>query len=473
MSNISHKKRKEMLLFLEELQARFAGTEYEKHARELVRELQRTKYGLVWDEHTEEADGKQPLYREEKDLATDGPGEENYILEGDNLLSLRLLEQNFTEGIDCIYIDPPYNTGNHDFIFNDDMAAREDGFRHSKWLSFMYRRMEIAHRLLKDSGVIFISIDDNEQANLRLMCDAIFGEHNFVGMLPRITKRSGKDHSLGIARNHDYVLIYAKQRSLLRLSGRQVDEAEYPLRDEYYETRGGYKLNQTLDYDSLWYNKSMDFPITVNGREYYPGGSREKQEKRLNGEHSAKDWVWRWSREKLEFGLANGFVVIKPGRDRERIYTKTYAKAGISSTRPYRVESMERKTPLSSLTFTDKCYSNDNAKKEITRLGLADFGFPKPSALIERLVGMTQAGTVLDFFAGSGTTAQAVLELNRRDGGSRRFILCTNNENGICRDITYQRVRTVITGKRADGSVYSQGIPAKVRYFTVFSKKEK
>ena len=179
------------------------------------------------------------------------------------------------------------------------------------------------------------------------------------------------------------MLIYAKQRSLLRLSGRQVDEAEYPLRDEYYETRGGYKLNQTLDYDSLWYNKSMDFPITVNGREYYPGGSREKQEKRLSGEHSAKDWVWRWSREKLEFGLANGFVVIKPGRDRERIYTKTYAKAGISSARPYRVESMERKTPLSSLTFTDKCYSNDNAKKEITRLGLADFGFPKPSALIE------------------------------------------------------------------------------------------
>lgn len=97
MSNISHKKRKEMLLFLEELQARFAGTEYEKHARELVRELQRTKYGLVWDEHTEEADGKQPLYREEEDLATDGPGEDNYILEGDNLLSLRLLEQNFTE----------------------------------------------------------------------------------------------------------------------------------------------------------------------------------------------------------------------------------------------------------------------------------------------------------------------------------------------------------------------------------------
>ena len=135
MSNISHKKRKEMLLFLEELQARFAGTEYEKHARELVRELQRTKYGLVWDEHTEEADGKQPLYREEKDLATDGPGEDNYILEGDNLLSLRLLEQNFTEGIDCIYIDPPYNTGNHDFIFNDDMAG---GWLSAQQMAFLY-----------------------------------------------------------------------------------------------------------------------------------------------------------------------------------------------------------------------------------------------------------------------------------------------------------------------------------------------
>ena len=392
----------------------------------------------------------------------------NYLIEGDNLTALRLLRETHAGKVDVIYIDPPYNTGSSGFLYEDSFTASGRSGRHAKWLAFMEPRLFAAKDLMAETGAIFISIDDHEQAHLRLLCDTVFGEDNFMAQLPRVTKKSGKDHSGAVAGNHDYILIYAKNREKALFRGIPAEDSRYPLKDDYYDLRGGYKLNQTLDYNSLWYNPAMDFPIEVNGETFYPGGSEELHRQRHAGVHKAKDWVWRWSMEKFRFGLENGFVVVKDGIGRKRIYTKTYSNASISGKRPYQIEYRKRETKLSSLALTGSRFSNDNAKKEITRLGFEEFGFPKPVSLIKQLIGICgKQDLVLDFFAGSGTTGHAVLEMNAEDGGRRSFILCTNNENGICENVTWPRIKTVMTGIKKDGSRYSDGIPASLKYLCI------
>ena len=481
MANISQAKRQRMLEFLQKIRVEHKDDDSMLMAlAEIETELTAKKYGLVWELHEETVDVKMrthvPVFTEVKEREISAiPGENyNFLLEGDNLHSLRLLEKTHKGKVDIIYIDPPYNTGNKDFMYDDGYIDNEDGFRHSKWLSFMFQRLSIARNLLADSGVIFLSIDDNEQASLKLLCDEVFGEKNFIAILPRVTKKSGKDHADGIAKNHDYVLVYTRNRDCALFSGISSSDENYPLQDEFFATRGGYKLNQTLDYDSLWYNPAMDFEINVDGVSYYPGGDEQLHISRHNGDHKAKDWVWRWSLEKFKFGLENGFVVIKKGRGRPRIYTKTYALASISNSRPYTIEYKARETKLSSIALVDNKFSNDNAKKEITRVGFDEFGFPKPVSLISQLIQICQKqNVILDFFAGSGTTAQAVLELNALDKKNRKFILCTNNENGICENITYQRIKTVISGKRVDESIYAESVPANLKYYrTDFVSKD-
>lgn len=481
MANLSQHKRQRMLEFLQKIRDEHKDDDNVLIALgEIENELNSKKYGLVWEQHEEAVDEKMrthvPVFVEDKELEISvAPGENyNFLLEGDNLHSLRLLEKTHKGKVDIIYIDPPYNTGNKDFMYDDTYIDSEDGYRHSKWISFMFQRLSIAQKLLANTGVIFVSIDDNEQASLKLLCDEVFGEKNFIAILPRVTKKSGKDHADGVAKNHDYVLVYTKNRDNALFNGISSADENYPLQDDYFATRGGYKLNQTLDYDSLWYNPTMDFEINVEGVSYYPGGNEQQHIARHNGDHKAKDWVWRWSLEKFKFGLENGFVVIKKGRGRPRIYTKTYALASISNTRPYKIEYKNRETKLSSIALIDNKFSNDNAKKEITRVGFDEFGFPKPVSLISQLIQICQKqDVILDFFAGSGTTAQAVLELNALDKKNRTFILCTNNENSICENITYRRIKTVITGKHEDGSLYSSGIPSNLKYYrTDFVSKE-
>lgn len=468
MSNLSQEKRKEMLEYINKLKEIHKDDESIIALEKIETALTEKKYGLVWEEHEEEVDKKLvhniPVFTEVEDrkiIADENEGF-NFLLEGDNLHSLKLLEKTHKGRIDVIYIDPPYNTGNKDFIYDDNYIGTDDGYRHSKWLSFMNERLVIAQKLLSDEGVIFISIDDNEQAQLKLLCDDIFGEKNFIGNLPRVTKKSGKDHSVGVAKNHDYTIVYAKDRDNASFAGIQAEDTDYPFKDEYYDQRGGYKLNQTLDYNSLWYNPKMDFPIEVNGEFFYPGGSQELHNKRHSGKHNPKDWVWRWSLEKFKFGLENGFIEIKEGKERSRIYTKTYANATISKKRPYTVEYIERETKLSSIALVDNIFSNDNAKKEITKLGLEKFGFPKPTSLIVQLILIIKyAHTILDFFAGSGTTGHAVMQLNKEDGGKRKYILCTNNENKICEEVTYKRLQNI-----------QEELPHNLKYFkTDFTPK--
>ena len=438
---------------------------------EVIKNLKRRKkFGLVWEDKAEEVvrqvKTELPVIEEVASRAIDKVKDAatNFIIEGDNYYSLSTLNYTHTGRVDVIYIDPPYNTGNKDFIYEDRYIDREDTYRHSKWLSFMSKRLLLAKELLANTGIVFISIDDNELSNLRLLCDGIFGSDNFIGTLPRVTKKSGKQHSGDVANNHDYVLVYVKNKPLAKFRGIELDDDKYPLSDEYENERGKYKLNQTLDYDSLFYNPAMDYAIDYEGQTFVPGGDIDKQKARHSGDHKNIDWVWRWSLAKFRFGAENGFVVIKKGKNGSRLYTKTYSRATITKNNgSYVVEYLKRENNLSSIAFVDNKYSNDNAKKELAAVlpGIS-FDYPKPSVLISDLLRIVakQDALVLDFFAGSGTTGQAVLNINKEDGGNRRFILCTNNENGIAENITYQRVKNVV-----DGYAKIKGIPANLRYF--------
>ena len=412
------------------------------------------KYGLVWEDKPEEIETRLvdelPVLTEvpERAIVSDSPDAPNHILiEGDNLEALTALAYTHEGKIDVIYIDPPYNTGNKDFVYNDSFVDREDGYRHSKWLSFMNKRLQIAKSLLSSGGVIFISIDDNEQAQLKLLCDEIFGAKNFVASLPRITKASGKTTDK-IATNNDLLFVYSKDIDKSIIEGLPHNDEGFKYTDNYFLERGKYKLNQTLDYDSLSYSESLDYPIEIDGHILYPGNNYDKYIERKKGNHKRADWAWRWSKELYKFGVDQGFVVLKKGRNGYRIYTKTYQNAKIvRNGDEYKVEISQRKKPLESLEFIQNIYSNDNAKKE---LGLIfedlPFDYPKPTQIMNTLLKVVPAKTVLDFFAGSGTTLHATMQLNAEDGGHRKCILVTNNENGICENVTYERNKRVIQG---------------------------
>lgn len=476
MANLSQIRREQMISFLDKLKVQHTDDESLIAFNMIERELTSKKYGLVWEEHEEAVDIKMqthiPVFSEQVDkniMSNPSQKKVNFLLEGDNLHSLKLLEKTHKGRIDVIYIDPPYNTGNKDFIYNDEYVGREDSFRHSTWLSFLSERLRIAYKLLSDDGLIFLSIDDNEQAQLKLLMDEIFSEDNFIICMPRITKKSGKTTS-AYAKNHDYILVYTKRAQDIFVMEEHVDDA-FKYEDEYVNERGKYKLNQTLDYDSLSYSSALDYPLEIDGEVFYPGSDKESWEERQKGNHKRADWAWRWSKKLFDFGYENGFVVIKRKSDGSaRIYTKTYlnAKIGKDADGNFVVEYNRRVKPTSSIEYVDNKYSNDNAKRDLSAFGLGDkFDYSKPVELIKKLVKayFKDDAIVLDFFAGSGTTGQAVLELNQEDGGTRSFILCTNNENSICEEVTYQRIKTVITGIRSDGSKYSDGIPANLKYY--------
>ena len=364
---------------------------------------------------------------------------ENLYIEGDNLEVLKLLQSSYLNSIKMIYIDPPYNTGN-DFVYTDDFAdgiahykevtgqatksnPETAGRYHTNWLNMMYPRLKLARNLLTEDGVIFISIDDNEVFNLRKLCDEVFGEDNFVAEFPRVTKKGGKSTAT-YAKNHDYIVVYLKNSYESSITGIQHLDEGFKYKDQYFEQRGAYKLNQTLDYNTLQYNKTMDYPLEINGETFVPGGSVEEQKKRHAGIHGKHDWVWRWSKSLFDFGYKNDWIVVsKTGR----IYTKTYANASIEKNLngDYYVEYKNRTKPVSTLDFVENKYSNDNSNKEITALmGTALFDYVKPSILIKQIMSTCtkRDSIILDFFSGSATTAHAVMQLNAEDGGHRRFI---------------------------------------------------
>lgn len=382
-----------------------------------------------------------------KDGTPGGFDSENLYIEGDNLEVLKLLQETYLGKVKMIYIDPPYNTGN-DFVYEDDFAQSaadymdnsgqydEEGNRmvtntesngrfHTDWLNMIYPRLKLAKDLLAEDGVIFISIDDNEIENSLKVCSEVFGKENYLACFPRVTKKAGKTTE-AIARNHDYLLSYAKSSAVKLYLPLHTDDG-FKFSDEFIDTRGKYKLNQTLDYDSLQYSASLDYPITVKGKTFYPGQSYEKYLERQKGNHARADWAWRWSKELFEFGLKNGFIVIKDYESHSRIYTKTYQNCKIvKKGNGFQLEYMERTKAISTLEFIENEYSNDNSKKNITQVfDAAVFDYSKPVELLKTITSYatSTSDVVLDFFSGSATTAHAVMKLNAEDGGHRKFIM--------------------------------------------------
>lgn len=405
---------------------------------------------------------------------------DNLIIHGDNLKALKALLPTYAGKVKCIYIDPPYNTGNENWAYSDNVNSpmlkewlgkvvdREDLTRHDKWLCMIMPRLKLLKELMCPDGVIFISIDDNELGNLLNLCNEIFGEENFIATLPRITKKAGKTAG-GIAKNTDYLVGY-KGYLNIELSPDILDTEDYDLEDKYVEERGNYKLTQTLDYGSIQYSRSLDYEIKLNGGIFRPGSvTKAEMEERIK-RNPKSDFCWRWSKDLFEFGLKNGFVSVKESKNGKRIYTKTYANASIKKKgNKYYIETVERTKKVTTLEFIENEYSNDNARKEIESVfGNRMFEYSKPKSIIKKLVTVVadKNSIILDSFAGSGTTAHAVLELNKEDGdsGNRKFILV--EQEGYANSITAERVRRVIKGvKTAKNENLKKGTGGTFSYF--------
>lgn len=446
------------------------------------------KYGLVWEEKPEDIEERLreelPILVERNDskvhpIISDNPAAPNHlIIEGDNLAALTELSYTHAGKVDVIYIDPPYNTGNKDFAYYDDFSDdyrkipyvdKEDSYRHSKWLSFMSKRLRIAKSLLSNDGVIFISIDDNEYANLKLLCDEIFNESFCLGDIIRITTKRVKGDTKNINIIHDHVLVYSTSPDFQLQHKLKEDFSIYELEDEHVKTRGKY-LIRPLDNGSISYSTKSDYIINApDGSQIVAGGDISAREKRLQGKANSKDWCFRWSEEKFKWGLENDFIVFKQTKNGWRCYFKIYQFVD-NKLQP--TVKFDNQTSL-----IDECYNNQGTT-EIKNI-LPDnniFTYPKPISLLKTLLALCKSHSIiLDFFAGSGTTLHAVMSLNAEDGGKRTCILCTNNENGICENVTYERNKRVIEGYTKPNGDYVEGLlDNNLRYYrTEFLPRER
>ena len=391
------------------------------------------KYGLVWEDKPEDVEERLrdelPVLREVKDkyIPSDADDSPNHIIiEGDNLEALTALSYTHERKIDVIYIDPPYNTGNKDFIYNDSYVDAEDSYRHSKWLSFMNKRLKIAKRLLSEKGVIFVSIDDNEQANLKLLCDEVFGATNFIANIIWEKADSPRMDAKIISSRHDFIVVYAKDITTLPLNKLKVSDVP-----EHY--------NKTDENGKKYYLKPLRYMGNADKREDRPNmylpiiapDGTPVLPIRADG----SDGRWRWSREKVE-------------EEKNRLEFVKTKKGWSVNTRLY-ADNMSD-IPVETLWYNKDVESNRQAIATIKQIFGSEKTFtnPKPVKLIQRIIQITgdESSVVLDFFAGSGTTLHATILQNAEDGGHRQCILVTNNENGICENVTYERNKRVING---------------------------
>jgi adenine-specific DNA-methyltransferase len=390
---------------------------------EARREIQKTS------SHTLRPDASNPAHAQ------------HMLIEGENLEVLRVLQKSYYGKVKMIYIDPPYNTGNDSFVYPDDYSetlddyqkrtgeksaegylnkqslwkknSKESGQYHSAWLSMMYPRLYLARNLLRDDGVIFISIDDNEAANLKLLCDEVFGEANFVAQIIVIVKPEGRRYGF-FAKTHDYVLVYSRNHERANLNEILVEGLEHPYSDDF----GGFTLKGLRNRNVQAFNSAnrpnLRYPFFVDKKNPDGNGFFKVSTIPLDGyirvEASTIDGlqsVWRWGREKSENERQS--LLASEGNDGQiRIFQK------------------ERKlSQMAKTVLADKDYISNKGTRELqTLLGKGIFDFPKPVALLELVatIGADDTSLVLDFFSGSGTTAHAVMELNAEDGGSRQCI---------------------------------------------------
>ncbi len=467
MANLSQQKRQRMLEFIDKIKEEHKDDDEMLIALgEIENELNSKKYGLVWEQHEEAVDVMMkdniPVFTEclDKEIVSDDSGNFNFLLEGDNLHSLKLLEKTHAGKVDVIYIDPPYNTGKKDdFVYDDNYIVKEDGYRHSKWLSFMQERLLVASSLLTSSGIILISIDDNEYANLKILCDEIFGETRYVTTLIW-QKKTGASDAKGIATITEYILVYCVNNffeNSFSKNTQSYDLKRYRYKDEFIDSRGPYYIDN-LDRGGLSYSDSLNYGIECpDGTITYPNGRTEY----LND-----GWIWKWGKEKIQWALENEFVEFRKTNKKKSgwaVCYKNYLNVNNEN------KPIERSAPHKNL-IVDVLNANATANIKEIFGGSSVFKYSKPVELIKKIISYSNKkdALVLDFFAGSGTTGHAVLKLNQEDGGNRKFILCTNNENNICEEITYERIKRVINGY---GDV--EGIPANLKYYrTDFVSKD-
>ena len=409
------------------------------------------KYGIVWDEEripekvVTDCQTHLPVLTElkDKEIITNEEELTHLLIEGDNYHTLSVLNYTHQGKIDLIYIDPPYNTGNKDFIYNDKYVDTVDTYRHSKWLNFMSKRLELARELLTERGSIFISIDENEFAQLKMLCDKIFGEENFVIDIIWNSRKSVSNDTI-ISLNHNHTLFYAKKISFL-----QANKTKYRLKasDEKFsnpdnDVRGNWVADP---FDAPQIRKNLEYPI-INpntGETFYPPKGRH----------------WRTTQEEFNKYSADGRIVFgKNGKTKpqlKRFFTEAETKG------------------ISAKSIWDDVGTTTNGTQELEKMfGEKIFNNPKPTSLIKRILEIAsfRDSIVLDFFAGSGTTGQAVIEYNKFDGGSRQFILATNNENNngygrILDDVCYPRINKIFNGYENNKGEKIDGLGNNLKYF--------
>ena len=478
---------------------------------ELVKEIKRIKettYGLVWhrdlpeekidilinpDARTpsemfpNEMAGKPfPVLKEVKTKAieTDKTKPTNILIEGDNYHSLAVLNFTHEEVVDLIYIDPPYNTGKDDFIYTDKIKSEyvktDEPFRHSKWIAFMEKRLKLAKNLLKPDGAIFISIDDNEQAPLKLLCDEIFGPENFVGMFSVENNPKGRKNGKFISVTNEYCLIYVKRFELatfrkiipkhatdmaedehgdfVRKSGKRVLMGENTLNKLVSNFTAPKHYSAYLkDYDLILKQEQtlddIDKELIKNGYKRY---ITFRNDQFVENTYTKDKFRELFEDESLDIR-------------EDKIYEKHFSDL-------MQIKSMLTNNEYEAIIDNKKIlYKIDlkttSAKQLLVELLGKEYSiFPKNTSFIKHLISLhpNTSATILDFFAGSGTTGHAVLEINKEDSGNRKFILCTNNENNICTEVCYPRITKVVKGYKNINGVKVDGLGGNLKYFTAY-----
>lgn len=480
-TNVDKIKREKLLNALDKIEKNLKDEDLINSLALIKNEINKKKYGLFWEEHKERVDQeletKIPVLKENKKkrILESKEKDFNFLIEGDNLHSLYILNKTHKENIDVIYIDPPYNTGKKDFIYNDKIVENEDGYKHSKWLSFLEKRLRLAQKLLKPSGIIFISIDDNELAELKLLCDSIFDERNFISILSIENNPKGRKNSNFISTSNEYCLIYAKNKDKSYF----LENIPKSIKDLSKDEDGNYVHNsgkRILVGKNEFNEEVKDFSSDKHYSVYY---NKETNDMILRKEAktSDEDEDLKYAGYERYYSYKNNHFVLNTysyhkfyelfqknalAFKDKKIYEKNYSTM-------IRMKSMViNKSYKAIINNKEKDFQIDvkttsagTELKKIFNTDVIPFNNPKNTGLIKLLLSLIENknALVLDFFAGSGTTAQAVLELNKEDKGNRRFILCNNNENNICEDITYERIKRVIKGY-AD----VKGLPANLKY---------
>lgn len=351
---------------------------------------------------------------------------DGWLIKSENYQALNTLLPKFKEKVQTIYIDPPYNTGSDGFLYNDK-------YQHSSWLTMLENRLNKAKLLMNNNAIIFISVGDTIKTNVRIhsecrlgvLCDEIFHENNFIANFIRKSGTAPRQDIKHIANSHDYILCYSKNIDDAKISRKEANKYRLKYMDEYIESRGKFGLNQ-LDRGSKKYSESLDYPITIekgtyilifDGNNFSKISAPERIEIWPGGDPNDERWIFTWSKQKVLWGIENDFIVFRKINGKWKVYYKEYELVDNEN------NPRERTNPYDTLILE---YKNELGTSEIEEIfNRRLFEYPKPSDLIKYLLNIssTKNSIVLDFFAGSGTTAHAVMKLNKEDGGKRKFIL--------------------------------------------------